>query len=89
MNLNTSVTHNAVALSQQLAWTARMLHAVEQGRSLSDALPKVPDALRPGVQALTFHALRHWGQADVLVKLLVQRALPVQPARAKSGANSR
>lgn len=76
MNLNTSVTHNAVALSQQLAWTARMLHAVEQGRSLSDALPKVPDALRPGVQALTFHALRHWGQADVLVKLLVQRAPP-------------
>lgn len=67
---------NTVALSQQLAWTARMLHAVEQGRSLADALPTVPAALRPGVQALTFHALRHWGQATVVLQLLAQRAPP-------------
>lgn len=67
---------NTVALSQQLAWTARMLHAVEQGRSLSDALPTVPAALRPGVQALTFYALRHWGQATVVLQLLAQRSPP-------------
>ena len=61
-------------LSEQLAWTARTLAVVQQGGSLNDALPKVPAPLRPGVQALTFHALRHAGQAAALLGLLAQRA---------------
>lgn len=64
-------------LCEQLAWTARTLSAVNKGGSLTDALPKVPPALRPGVQALTFHALRHWGEATVLQGLLAKR--PPQP----------
>jgi len=53
-------------LAEQLAATARAVSAVEQGRSLNDALPRVEPRLRPGVQALSFHALRHWGEAMVL-----------------------
>ena len=67
------MTHQA-PLSEQLAWTARTLAAVQQGASLNDALPKVPGPLRPGVQALTFHALRHAGQAAALLELLAERA---------------
>ncbi|HEX5805564.1 MAG TPA: 16S rRNA (cytosine(967)-C(5))-methyltransferase RsmB [Macromonas sp.] len=64
-------------LSQQLAWAARAVQAVEQGRSLTDALLQVPGPLRPGVQALAFHALRHWGQARALAEALAQR--PPEP----------
>jgi 16S rRNA (cytosine967-C5)-methyltransferase len=63
----------APSLSIQLLHTARCVHAVEQGRSLIDVLPQVDAGLRPGVQALTFHVLRHLGTARALVALLVQR----------------
>ncbi|PZO12599.1 MAG: 16S rRNA (cytosine(967)-C(5))-methyltransferase RsmB, partial [Burkholderiales bacterium] len=53
--------------------TARCVRAVEQGHSLSDVLPQVASELRPGVQALTFHVLRHLGMARALVDQLVQR----------------
>lgn len=66
------------SLSNQLAVAAQVLQAVQQGRSLSDALPRVPAALRPGVQALVYHALRHWGEARVLTRLLAER--PPKPA---------
>ena len=49
------------------------MRAVEQGHSLSDVLPQVASELRPGVQALTFHVLRHLGMARALVDQLVQR----------------
>ncbi len=62
-----------VALSEQMAQAARVVQAVEQGRSLGDALLLVPAALRPGVQALVFYALRHWGQAGVLIGLLADQ----------------
>ena len=73
-----------ISLSDQLAATARTLMAVEQGRSLTDALAKVPARLRPGVQALAFHALRHWGEAGALVALLAERP-PEGAARALLG----
>jgi 16S rRNA (cytosine967-C5)-methyltransferase len=63
----------APSLSTQLRATARCVRAVEEGRSLTDVLPEVPAALRPGVQALTFHALRHLGMARALVALLAER----------------
>jgi 16S rRNA (cytosine967-C5)-methyltransferase len=67
-------------LATQLRHTAGCVLAVEQGRSLSEALPELPPALRPGVQALTFHVLRHLGTARALVGRLVERkpAPPVQ-----------
>jgi len=60
-------------LSAQLVWAARTVAAVVQGRSLSDAMPKVPAPLRPGVQALVFHALRHWGWARAVVARLAEQ----------------
>lgn len=63
----------APSLSTQLRATARCVRAVGEGRSLSDVLPEVPSALRPGVQALTFHVLRHLGTARALVALLAER----------------
>lgn len=63
----------APGLATQLRHTARCVLAVEQGRSLGDVLPQVPGGLRPGVQALTFHVMRHLGTARALVARLVQR----------------
>lgn len=51
--------------------------AVQQGRSLSEVLPALPADLRPGVQALTFHVLRHLGMVRALVRHLVPR--PPEP----------
>ena len=67
-------------MATQLRHTASCVLAVEQGRSLSEVLPALPPALRPGVQALTFHVLRQLGTTRALVGLLAQRkpAPPVQ-----------
>ncbi|MFY7906090.1 MAG: hypothetical protein ACOVO0_08120, partial [Burkholderiaceae bacterium] len=65
-----------VSLAEQLVQTARCVQAVQAGRSLADALPGVPGELRPGVQALTFHALRHLGSTMALVSVLAERAPP-------------
>lgn len=70
-----------VDLSHQLAWAARTVEAVAKGRSLTDALPRVPPPLRPGVQALVFDALRHRGLTMTLVRGLTQRA-PAPPVHA-------
>ena len=64
---------NSVGLAEQLLQVARCVQAVEQGRSLNDALPQVPASLRAGVQALTFHAMRHLGTSRALVAELVDR----------------
>lgn len=61
-------------MADQLLHTARCVAAVASGQSLSDALPAVPDAVRPGVQALTFHTLRHLGLARAVATRLVQRS---------------
>lgn len=76
--------NSPIPLSDQLAASARTLLAVEQGRSLTDVLAKTPARLRPGVQALAFHALRHWGEAGVLIGLLAERP-PEGAARALLG----
>lgn len=73
--------HNAPTLATQLRWTAQCVLAVERGHSLAEVMPDVPGALRPGVQALTFEALRHWGAARALARRLAQRA-PAPPALA-------
>lgn len=68
-----SVRAHAPGLSLLLQHSADAVRAVLQGRSLAEGLPEVPVALRPGVQALTFHALRHLGLARALVEHLADR----------------
>ncbi|KAF1019052.1 MAG: Ribosomal RNA small subunit methyltransferase B [Paracidovorax wautersii] len=61
-------------LWRQLQAASQALAAVHQGRSLTDALQQVTDVPRPGVQALAFEALRHWGRALALRQQLAPRA---------------
>jgi 16S rRNA (cytosine967-C5)-methyltransferase len=72
----TSLTPQRTAprLADQLLEVARCVAAVEQGRSLSEVIPRVAPALRPGVQALTFEVLRHLGVARAVGRLLARRA---------------
>ena len=70
----------APALRDQLTQAARCVAAVRAGRSLAEALPTVPDALRPGVQALVFDTLRHVGTTQALLRLLAEHAPPPRVA---------
>jgi len=63
-------------LWRQLQATARLVAAVEAGRSLSAELAQVEAPLRPGAQALSFHALRWLGLARALRARLARRAPP-------------
>lgn len=71
----------APTLAVQLRHAADCVRAVEQGQSLGDALPRVPEALRPGVQALAFHVLRHLGAARAALQALAPRK-PEAPVQA-------
>ncbi len=50
--------------------------AVREGRSLADLLPRLPEPLRPGVQALAFLALRRLGATMELRALLAPKTPP-------------
>ena len=63
----------AIPLWQQLQSVVGVLQAVHNGQSTQQALADVPAALRPGVQALSYAALRQWGVARALRQLLVPR----------------
>jgi 16S rRNA (cytosine967-C5)-methyltransferase len=62
------------ALSRLLEHSAAAVQAVRAGRSLTDALADVPAGMRPGVQALTFNALRQLGAASVALQGLAPKA---------------
>ncbi|EHR69760.1 tRNA/rRNA cytosine-C5-methylase [Burkholderiales bacterium JOSHI_001] len=66
----------APALARLLDLTADALSAVRAGRSLTDALAKVPPELRGGTQALSFHVLRWLGGAQAVRVLLAPKAPP-------------
>ena len=68
----------APALWRQLAVAAGALAAVRAGRSATAALEGLPVALRPGAQALLFHALRQLGRAQALARVLAPRPPPPQ-----------
>lgn len=70
-------TTSAPALWQQLQATAQLLTRVRQGQSGTAAMDSVAAPLRPGVQALAFHAWRHMGRAAALRDCLVQRPPPI------------
>jgi 16S rRNA (cytosine967-C5)-methyltransferase len=63
-------------LSRLLLATADAVAAVRAGRSLTDALVRTPDALRPAVLALASDVLRHLGSALVLRQHLAAKAPP-------------
>ena len=71
--------HRAPPLWQQLQQAARLVRGVRQGRSLTAQLPAVDAALRPGVQALAFQAMRWLGRAEALRGHLVPRTPPPRP----------
>jgi 16S rRNA (cytosine967-C5)-methyltransferase len=66
----------SIPLSRQLTSCADVVAAVRSGRSLNDLLPALDDGLRPGVQALAFHVLRHLGSAAAVRAALAPRAPP-------------
>ncbi len=65
-----------VPLWRQLQGAASILMAVRDGQSMTAALADVDAALRPGVQALSFHALRWLGRAEALRQQLAKKPPP-------------
>ncbi len=63
-------------LSRLLERSADAVQAVRAGRSLTAVLAEVPGALRPGVQALAFHALRQLGGASEVLRVLAPKPPP-------------
>ena len=63
-------------LARLLEHTADAVAAVRGGRSLTDALPRCPAELRPGVQALAFHTLRWLGSATAVRAQLAPKTPP-------------
>ncbi len=63
----------SVPLWQQLNAVATVLIAVREGKSWTTAQLGIENAIRPGVQALAFAVLRHYGTAQVLRSLLASR----------------
>ena len=67
---------NQIPLWRQLQGAASILMAVRDGQSMTAALTDVDAALRPGVQALSYHALRWLGRAEALRQQLVSKPPP-------------
>jgi 16S rRNA (cytosine967-C5)-methyltransferase len=66
----------SVPLSRLLELSADAVLAVRGGHSLNDGLARITADARPGVQALTFHALRHLGAATELRVALAPKPPP-------------
>lgn len=64
------------ALARLMDAAADAVAAVQAGRSLTEALDRTPAALRPGAQALTFHAMRWMGGALAAQSTLVTKRPP-------------
>ncbi|MEO8299391.1 MAG: 16S rRNA (cytosine(967)-C(5))-methyltransferase RsmB [Burkholderiales bacterium] len=60
-------------LAQLLGHAADAVAAVLAGRSLTEVLAAVPGAVRPGTQALAFHAMRWLGGAQAARRQLVPK----------------
>jgi 16S rRNA (cytosine967-C5)-methyltransferase len=68
--------HQPIALWRQLQAVSSVLQAILAGRSATAAIETVQAELRPGVQSLSFYALRYFGRAQALRKLLATRTPP-------------
>ncbi len=65
-----------IPLWRQLQATAQVNQAVREGQSGSAAVEAIAIHLRPGVQAMAFHAWRNLGRAEALRTLLAKRPPP-------------
>lgn len=65
-----------LSLARLLGSAADAVAAVRAGRSLDDALARCPAPVRPGAQALAFHALRGLGAAEVVRRVLAPKTPP-------------
>lgn len=72
--MSASSVRQSAALSESLLKCAHVLLAVRGGQSMTDALADVPTPLRPGVQALSFHIMRHLGWAQAIKSVLIVRS---------------
>jgi 16S rRNA (cytosine967-C5)-methyltransferase len=68
------VNMTSLALSELLLHAAGLVQSVQSGRSLSDLLPKLPEAARPGAQALAFEVLRRLAAARAAREALAPKA---------------
>jgi 16S rRNA (cytosine967-C5)-methyltransferase len=75
------VTAASPPLWRLLQAAARIVGDVRAGVSTSQAVPRIDASLRPGAQALAFHALRFLGRAQALRSQLAKRA-PAPPVDA-------
>src|SRR3954470_9280635 len=71
----------APPLWRLLPAASHVVAQVRAGASASQAIPRVEPALRPGAQALAFHALRELGRAQALRAQLAKRP-PTPPVDA-------
>jgi 16S rRNA (cytosine967-C5)-methyltransferase len=76
MNDRTEHHGDKTPLWRQLQSTARVVQAVQQGRSGTAALDEVASGLRAAVQALSFHVWRNLGRATALRQQLARRRPP-------------
>ncbi|GAA5236815.1 16S rRNA (cytosine(967)-C(5))-methyltransferase RsmB [Verticiella sediminum] len=70
------MNHPAPPLADLLRAAAQAAAAVDAGTSLTEALALTPPALRPGTQAIAFHAMRHRGTASAVADQLLARRPP-------------
>ena len=70
-----------VPLWRLLQAASRVVADVRSGTSAAQAIPRIDANLRPGAQALAFHALRYLGRAQALRARLAKRA-PAAPVDA-------
>ena len=76
VNAPSSPSSGSLPLATLLSHTADAVQAVRAGQSLNVALAACPALARPGTQALSFHALRWLGAAQVLRAQLAPKAPP-------------
>lgn len=75
------MTQESPPLWRLLQAAARIVALVRNGTSASEAIPRIEPSLRPGAQALAFHALRELGRAQALRAQLARRE-PAPPVDA-------
>ncbi len=67
---------HSLPLARLLGHAADAVQSVRAGRSLTEVLAGVPEAARPGTQALAFHALRWLGGAQAARAVMAPKAPP-------------
>ena len=70
------MTGSAPPLWRQLQAAASVLAGVRRGESTTTSVGRIASDLRPGAQALAYHALRFLGRAEALRKQLAKRPPP-------------